>query len=271
MKQATNIIQNNIIKGIQNDLNDTLVNEQILTHHRNGMFQTQNGDIVFASMEPATLKCIDLPYKYNGHIKLKSERYLIFSSNNIESEIGIADTSTKIINSNCLKFNNLYLITGFVRIDVEGNEEIIFVDGLNPDRIINLSKIPYKYTIDTSSNCEVKEFTNQLDCDGLKLNPNIKIPCLLVDKKNQGNLPNGMYSVAIAYLIDKQRFTDYYSLTTPISINKNSGDSSLSITISNLDRNFDKYQILLVGTVNGITNNWTISNFTRINSYFRLD
>ena len=143
MKQATNIVQNNIIKGIQNDLNDTLVNEQILTHHRNGMFQTQGGDIVFASCEPATLKCIDLPYKYNGNIKLKEGKQLVFSSDNINSEIGIANTDnctyTKLVNSPCLKFNNFYQITGFVRINVDGEEEVIFVDGLNPDRILFLS------------------------------------------------------------------------------------------------------------------------------------
>ena len=265
MKQTTNIVQNNIIKGIQNDLNDTLVNEQILTHHRNGMFQTQNGDIVFASCEPATLKCIDLPYKYNGHIKLKEGKHLVFSSDNINSEIGIANTSNctyvKLVNSPCLKFNNYYQITGFVRINVDGEEEVIFVDGYNPDRIINLSEIPYTYTIDSISTCEVKKFTDKLDCDAIRLNPKISIPCLTITKKNQGNLPNGMYSVAVAYLVDGQRFTDYYSLTTPISINKDAGDSSLYVSLSNLDRNFDQYQVLLVGTVNGITTNKIIGKY----------
>jgi len=265
MKPATNIVQNNIIKGLQTDLNDSLVNEQVLTHHRNGMFQTQNGDIVFASIEPATLKCIDFPYKYNGHIKLKNERYLIFSSDNINSEIGIANTNTctytKLVNSPCLKFSNFNTITGFVRINPEGEEEVIFVDGINPDRILNISNIPYKYTIDDSESCETKIYTNQLDCDELRLNPKIKIPCITVDKKNQGNLPNGMYSVAIAYLIDGRKFTDYYSLTTPIAINKDAGDSSISINISNLDRNFDEYQILLAGTVNGVSTNKLIGKY----------
>lgn len=259
MKQATNIIQNNIIKGIQTDLNDSLINEQILTHHRNGMFQTHKGDIIFASIEPATLRCIDLPYKYNGHIKLKNERFLVFSTDGTDSEIGIANTLnctyTTVVNNPCLKFDIFYQITGFVRINVDGEEEVIFVDGFNPDRIINLTNIPYKYTIDTSSNCEVKIFTTQLDCDEIRLNPKIKVPCLSVEKKNQGNLPNGMYSVAIAYQIDGIKFSDYYSLTLPISINKDAGDSSLSVLISNLDRNFDYYQVLLVGTVNGVTTN----------------
>lgn len=265
MKSATNIIQNNIIKGLQTDLNDTLLDEQVLTHHRNGMFETQNGDMMFASIEPATLKCIDLPFKYNGHIKLKYDKYLIFSSDNIDSEIGIANTNdctyTKLVNSPCLNFNNYHQITGFVRINTSGEEEVIFVDGLNPDRILNLTNIPYKYTIDDSTNCEVKEYTTQLDCNEIKLNPTIKIPCLSVNKKNQGNLPNGMYSVAIAYLIDDKRFSDYYSLTTPIAINNDAGDTSLSVSISNIDRNFDYFQLLLVGTVNGVTTNKLIGKY----------
>lgn len=265
MKQATNIIENNLIKGLQCDLNDTLIDEQILTYHRNGLFQTHKGDIVFATNEPATLKCIDLPYKYNGSIKLKTNRYLVFSSDNTDSEIGIADTLnciyTKVINNPCLSFNNYYEISGFVRINTDGEEEVIFVDGLNSDRIINLSSIPYKYTIDTSTDCEVKIYTTELDCDELKLNPKIEIPCLTVSKKNQGNLPNGMYSVAIAYLVDNQKFSDYYSLTTPITINKEAGDSSIFVLLSNLDRNFDKYQILISGTVNGIRTNKIIGRY----------
>lgn len=265
MKGTTNIVQNSIIKGMQKDLNDTLINEQTLTHHRNGMFQSLNGDLVFASVEPATLECIALPYKYNGSVKLRNERYLTFSGDGVDSEIGISNlkdcTYTKLVNNKCLNFNNFYQITGFVRINVDDEEEVIFVDGINPDRVINLSHIPYTYIIN-NDDCKSRTYTDQLDCEELKLNPRIKFPCISVSKKNQGSLPDGMYSVAVAYLIDKQRFTDYYSLTTPTTINKNMGDSSLSLHISNLDRNFDSYQVILVGTVNGTTTNKIIGQFS---------
>ncbi len=263
--KTVNIVQNNIMKGIQKDLNDTLVNEQILTHHRNGMFQTINGDLVFATNEPATLECIKLPYKYNGSVKLRENKYLVFSSDGTDSEIGIANTKyctyEKLVNNSCLNFNNYYQITGFVRINSDDEEEVIFVDGINPDRIINTSSVPYKYKFDDDE-CKTKIFTDELDCDELRLNPKIKIPCISVSKRNQGNLPNGMYSVAIAYLVDSQRFTDYMSLTTPEFINKEIGDSSLSLKISNLDRNFDQYQIMLIGTVNGTTTNKIIGKFS---------
>lgn len=263
--KTINVVQNNLMKGIQKDLNDTLVNEQILTHHRNGMFQTMNGDLVFATNEPATLECIKLPYKYNGSVKLRDNRYLVFSSDNVDSEIGIANlkncTYEKVVNAKCLNFNNYHQITGFVRINSDDEEEIIFVDEINPDRIINLSEVPYKYKLDDDE-CQSKIFTDELDCDEIKLNPKIKIPCLSVSKRNQGSLPDGMYSVAIAYLIDNQRFSDYMCLTTPEFINKEAGDSSLSLSISNLDRNFEQYQILLIGTVNGVTTNKIVGKYS---------
>lgn len=264
MKSSTNIIQNNIVKGIQRDLNDSLINEQILTHHRNGMFQTHNGDMIFASIEPATLECITFPYKYIGAVKLRNQKYLVFSGDETDSEIGIANTSTctyiKLANDRCLNFSKFHQITGFVRINSDDEEEVIFVDGINPDRIINTSNIPYKYTLD-KDNCDTKIFTDELDCNELKLNPKIKFPCIDVFKTNQGSLPDGMYSVAVAYTIDNQRFTDYYSLTTPLFINRNAGDSSLSLRISNLDRNFDKYQVLLIGVVNGVTTNKIVGSY----------
>lgn len=49
---------------------------------------------------------------------------------------------------------------------------------------------------------------------------------------------------------------------TPIFINRESGDSSLSLRISNLDRNFDKYQILLIGVVNGVTTNKIVGQYS---------
>lgn len=263
-KQTINIVQNNIVKGIQKDLNDTIVDEQILTHHRNGMFQTLGGDLIFASIEPATLECITLPYKYNGSVKLRNNNYLIFSSDNIDSEIGIGNIDkcvyTRILNDKCLNFNNFYQITGFLRINSDDEEEIIFVDGYNEDRVINLNNIPYKYTYE-NDDCKTKKYSNVLDCDELKLNPKISFPCIQISKKNQGNLPDGMYSVGVAYLIDNQRFTDYMSVTTPEAINSKEGDSSLNISLSNLDRNFDYYQIILIGVVNGVTTSKIIGKY----------
>jgi hypothetical protein len=231
------------------------------------MFQSVKNTEIFATNEPSNLLCVTLPYKYLGDVKLTGDdRYLVFSGDEDNSEIGIANlencTYQKIANNPCLNFSKNYnIIKGFLRVNEFGEEEIIFVDGYNKDRIINLSKIPYTYKIDEDSECLTKEYTNILDCEELLLNPKIEIPVLEIEKGNSGNLPDGVYSIAVAYLIDEVRFTDYYSASIPIQINNQSGSNSLEITLSNLDRSFEKYQVLLTTTVKGVTTHKIVGKY----------
>ncbi len=251
------------------DRNESLVDGKSVSYHRNGMFQTVKNTELFATNEPATFECIKLPHLfYYGSAELTgNDRHLVFTGDDRNtSEIGIADllncTYTKVISGACLNFRSFHNpITGKIRLNQDGEEEIMFGDGFNSDRIINLSKIPYKYVIDELSNCKTKEFTDDLDCESLKLNPNIQFPCLEITAGSSGNLPDGMYSIHIAYIIGEQRFSDYMSTTVPIAINNRAGTSSISVNIDNLDRSFDKYQIVLTGVVDGITTHKLIGNY----------
>lgn len=243
-------------KGMLKDVNSSLINEQVVTHARNAILGTSNGDLSFYSNEPATLKCITLPYKFNGSISLKDDRLIVFSSDNINNEIGIANLSTctysKLINNSCLNLDNNYIVSGIFKVNSNNEDVIIFNDEKNPTRILNLSKIPYTYSTDDTE-CETKIYTDELDCSSILLFPNISIPNVYAIKQNSGSLPDGVYNVAIAYSIDGNKFSDYYGLTNPIFINNKQGENSINVTISNLDRNFDEYQVVLVGTVNGVT------------------
>lgn len=264
-KTNNNIETNTYTKGLITDLNSSIVSDQIVTHARNALLSTHNGDQLFYTNEPATYKCVTLPYKFNGEIALKDDRYLVFSSNNIDNEIGIANLKTceytKLINNKCLGFNNNFIITGRVKVDSEGNEIVIFNDGFGNTRILNLNNIPYKYTL-SNDDCNTKIFTDELDCNKLLLFPIIAPPCLTTDKGYGGNLPDGTYAAAIAYSVESIKFSDYYSLTTsPTFINNKNGESSLNITISGLDHNFDEYQLVIIGTVEGVTTAKTVGTY----------
>lgn len=268
---ADSLVHTQPIQSIQKfikDRNETLSDDKSISYHRNGMFQTIKNTELFATNEPANLLCIKLPYKYLGSAQLSElNKYLVFSGDETNSEIGIADTLnckyTKLANSPCLSFSkNNNPITGFVRVNADGQEEVIFVDGKNPDRIINLSKVPYKYTIDKTKPCEDKIYTKELDCEQLKLNQDIDIPCLTITKGTQGNLEDGVYYIYIAYSINGQKFSDYYSASVPIQINNNiGGTNSISIDINNLDRDFDTYQIAMTSIVKGITTHSIIGTY----------
>lgn len=246
---------------------------QTISHHVNGLFSTEKSTEVFSVNEPSNLLCITLPYKYLGSIALSGEqRHLVFSGDETSSEIGIADTLnctySKIVNNPCLNFSKSNPITGRLIINQDKEEEVIFVDGRNPDRILNISQIPYEYKIDEHTKCKEKIYSLDLDCNAIRLNPFIKFPQLEISKGANGELPNGVYSVSFAYNIDNQKYTDYMCTSTQIQINQDvSGTSSIGIQLSNLDRNFETYQILLSGTVNGKTAHKIIGSFPTSQTY----
>lgn len=243
-------------KGMIKDLNPSSVNDQVVTHARNAILATVQGDLPFYSNEPSNLKCVSFPYKFNGAVSLKDNRFVIFSSDNINSEIGVADltncTYTKLVNNKCLNLNNNFIVTGIYKQNTDAEDIVLFNDGYNPPRILNISTIPYIFAEDDNE-CKTKIYTNELDCEELLLFPKLSFPNITTNKSHAGNLPDGVYSVALAYSVNKNKFTDYYSLTQPMFINNKQGETSISINLSNLDRSFDEYQLVLVGTVNGVT------------------
>lgn len=260
-------------KGLVKDINKSLVSENLVTHARNAMMNTHLGDQVFYTNEPSNYLCVTLPYTFNGEIPLKDNKMVVFSSNGQNSEIGIVDKSNctykKLVNSDCLNFNYKDPITGVSKEDLEGNEIIIWRDNYNPPRIMNISNIPYTFTI-SDDECKTKNYSNQLDCDAILLYPTISFPCVDIQRGFGGNLPDGVYHIAIAYIINGQKFTDYYGITTPIFVNNKEGVGSLDIEILNLDRKFDDYQIVLIGVVDGIQTNKLIGIYSTSTSKIKI-
>lgn len=271
MEKETNIKTIVFTKGMVKDINSSSITENVLTHARNAMLMSHKGDLPFYTNEPSNFECITLPFKFNGSVPIKENKYLVFSSNEIEHEIGIADlnncTYEKVNRNTCMNLKNDYIVTGIVREDSEGNVIVLFNDNYNNPRLVNLSKLPYKFTIfdpepNNPNNCPQKIYTDELDCESLKLFPAISFPCIDVTKTNGGELPDGTYSVAIAYSISKNKFSDYYSLTIPICINNKQGENALSISIDNLDEKFSEFELVLIGTVNGVTTSKIIGYYS---------
>ena len=259
------------------DRNESSADSQSIDYHRNGLFQSVKTTEIFSVNEPSTLKCVELPYNYLGHLQLITEgEHLVFSGDEVNSEIGIVNTLdcsyAKIVNSPCLNFSKYNgAIRAFLRVNQDKEQEVTFIDGKNPDRFLNLDKIPYEYVIDEETNCKVKVYSSTPDCDEMRLNPFVTIPALEVTRGAAGNLPNGMYSVHIAYTINDLKFSDYMSSTVPIMINPEvNGTNSIYLNISNLDRDFDKYELVLTGIVNGKTQHKRIGLFPTSQTYVTI-
>ncbi len=236
---------------------------------RNAINSSSSGDFPVYQNEPSTLECIKVPYTIIGSIWLNENKYVIFSTDNVNSEIGLADleqcTYEKIVNSPCLNFNTLYPIKGVSRYNFDCTYVIYWDDGLNPTRTMNINNPPYKKIKKVVNDCVVEEEDKKaLDCEKLRLTPLFKMPCVKVKKsKLGGSLPNGQYAFAIAYAINDLVYTDYYHVGYPIQIfsQTNSG-GAIEININQIDNEtFDRFELVLISVINGITNYYSVGFF----------
>lgn len=221
--------------GMITDLNSSYVGQEQYTYARNTVRNSREGDLGTLGNEPSNGLCFSAPYKIIGHVSLPDERVLIFSTDNINSEIGIGDSKLcsyeKLLNLNCLNFSDKHPVTGVAKQDFQKGIIVTFTDKYNPVRRIELK------TVSTITNC-----------DDTLLFKKIQLPCLELNKTQVGNVPNGMYSVALAYVVDNQVFTDWYSESNRIALYSETGSNSFDITVTNLDSEFDKYAIVVIGT-----------------------
>lgn len=259
--QNPGAVTNSFSKGMVKDYNETFVGEGLWTHARNAVNNSHDGHVGVLGNEPANLKCVQLPYTLIGAILLGDDQWVLFTTDDTNSEIGVFDESKcsyrKVVNASCLNFKRTHLITGVAR-ERFGCEELVYWDdGLNPSRILNLNDIPYKVTKTRDSqnrDCIIETATDQLDCEQLRLSPLVQTPCLELKKgKSGGTLPNGSYQVAVAYTINQIRVTDYFTPSEIQSLFDHSNVSgSLEVKITNLDQNFDEFELVIIYFANGI-------------------
>lgn len=217
------------------DLNSSFISKEQYSHARNAVRNSKDGDLGTIGNEPSLIKCYSAPYKIVGIISLPDNTDLVFSTDNTNSEIGVGDPKTcsykKLLNLKCLNFNtNNSPITGEAKKDFNKSIVVTFTDKSNPIRRIDLSTI-----------ATIKS------CDDILLFKKIDQPCLDISVGQVGNIPNGVYSVVIAYSVDGKVFSDWYSITNRIFLNSPNNSNSINVNISNLDKEFDEFVVALVG------------------------
>ncbi len=253
-KSSLNNYTNYPSKGLNMDYSEMSNNKDMWVYARNVVLNSQNGDLLHIENEPSTLHCVDFPYTYISSIKLKDNRYAVFTTNNFYSEIGIFDAQncsySRLVNDSCLNFSTDNPIFGHSKENYDGSESIYWADGQrNELRTLNISKISYRYTED-DDNCKTKTYSTDLDCNELSFTKKINIPEIKSEKGSFGTLKNGTYQFAIAYSSNNQRITDYFSTTHPEQIwSHNKSNGSIDITISNLDVDFERYQLLVIANI----------------------
>ncbi len=248
---------NSFNKGLIKDPADSFVGEGLWTHARNAVNNSTEGQLGLLGNEPATTLCKYVPYTIIGSIYLGGEDWIIFSTDNFNSEIGKFNekdcTYSKLVNAPCLNFKTSNLIKAAVKSNFDCTSSVYWDDGINPTRVLNVDNIPYKEKPrkNTGTECYVAEYTTDLDCEALRLAPLLKTPCVNLSKgKTGGIMPNGSYQVVIAYSINGIKVTDYFLPSNIQSLFSHSDVSgSLEVEIESIDEDFDEFELVVISYV----------------------
>jgi hypothetical protein len=249
---------NTFQKGMVKDYNETFVGEGLYTHARNAINNTHHGQIGVLGNEPSNLSCYNFPYTVIGAVHMYDDTWAIFTTNDVDSEIGLFDDSQcsyeTIVNNKCLNFKKSNLITGAYKERYDCERVIYWDDGLNPTRFLNIDDIPWNENCVVQNDCRIcTPIIGDLDCDQLRIAPFVTTPCIQVEKgKIAGTLPNGSYQVCIAYTINQVRITDYIGLSEVQPLFNHLGNSSsLEVKINTIDKdNFDEFELVVYATIN---------------------
>jgi hypothetical protein len=141
---------NTFSKGMIKDIVDVYIPEGVWTNAINAINNAHNGEVGSIGNEQANLYCSTVPYTIVGIVYKVRTEWVIFSTNNVNSEIGIFDEAdcsyTQLVNDECLNFKTYNLITGVCKENYDCTFSVYWQDNLNPDRVLNLdpTRIPYK-------------------------------------------------------------------------------------------------------------------------------
>ena len=269
---AVNLNSNVAQTGLNMDQSVNQVGQGSLTYALNASVENFDANSVNYQNEPGNDFCVQFPSGFSligHHLIAEQNKHIFFlvNSDTGDSHIGYMDNNDCVykiyVDAKCLNFDIKYPIHKIVHKITNCTTEIYWTDGINPRRYLNLNDVPYALQSGTSF-CD-PSFTNEVDCNQLKLQPNFKVPLLsIIDIKEGGDLTTGTYQFAIQYAdAAGNPFTSYYSITnpTPIAdtqINTPNFDykvgKSIVVNITDLDATgqFQYFNLAVIKTVNDI-------------------
>ncbi len=264
---------NNATTGLNLDQSLNQIQKGRLTYALNAAVENFDSNSVNYQNEPGNELCIRFPEGFvliGEHFIIEKSKHIFFITNPLtgDSQIGYMDNNDceyrVLVNAPCLNFNVDYPIHKVVHRIANCNTEIYWTDGYNPRRYLDIDDIPKVLKSGTALCSPV--YTDDLDCNQLKLQPNFNIPELaVIDVISGGNLLAGAYQFAIQYSDPSGNpFTSYYSVTNPTPIadefittpnfNYPVG-KSIVVNVDNLDVSgqFEYFNLAVIKTINGVT------------------
>lgn len=244
-----------------------------LTYALNAAVENFDASSVNYQNEPGNELCLSFPEGYQligSHSIFEKNKHIFFlaNPNTSQSEIGYMDNNDceykTLVNAACLNFNINHPIHKVVHKITNCDTEIYWTDGLNPRRYLDIDNIPYLQSY-SSDLCD-PQYTSEVDCNQLLMQPNFSIPQLdITNVISGGDLTAGTYQFAIQYSdANGYGYSSYYSVTNPTPIADPDITTpnfdyqvgkSIEISISNLDvtGQWEYFNLAVIKTVNAIT------------------
>ena len=155
LQNTSDIDTDVFVKGMTKDPDSSLITKEQWTHARNAINNSIDGDLGTLGNEPANKQCSSAPFTIIGAIHLYGDKWVLFSTNNEQSEIGTWDDSeckyeTVVNDFTCfqcleepnntgepspfLNFSTQHLITGAAKENFDCSWQVYWDDGINPSR-----------------------------------------------------------------------------------------------------------------------------------------
>ena len=226
-------------------------------------FYLKNGDITdYTNKENNTFiqnlnsnkLCVTIPdgYEICGHRKIDDAYHILCLGGEIGSGIYLLNedncTLNALVSGNCLNFHPDYWVD--IRFKRRGNGRYIyFTDNRNPIRYLNIDDCKPKVRTSSCRDCN-EEYSQELDCDALKIFQNVSFPGINLDRI-EGNIPAGVYQIGITYSDETTPIGEYFIYSEVINFHgiHSNRDDRFGIKISFkdcFDGLQDYYQIVLI-------------------------
>ena len=239
-KSTSSVTTNTFTKGMNKDITPSFEPNNSWYHAINAANNSSDGDLGVIGNEPANLACGVIPYTVIGAIHRYGDEWIVYSTDDISSEIGRFDDSEckyeTIVNDPCLNFKKKFLITGAAKENFDCTWQVYWDDGNNPSRSLNIVDVPYLQnqisgpSIDGDPCVEFEDSTF-LDCEKIRLHPLVDTPCVELTKATDGGtLLNGAYQAYIAYTENEQVVTDYIGISNIQTLWSHRGSGCLLYT-----------------------------------------
>lgn len=258
--------------GLNMDQSLNQIKKGTVTYALNALVDHFDGNAVNYLNEPGNELCLTFPENFvliGHHFISEQNKHIFFLTNpdTKDSQIGYMDNNDceyKIyINSPCLGFDIKFPIHKIVHRITNCSVEIYWTDNI-ARRYLDLNNIPYKESL-LSEKCD-PTYTNDVDCNQLRIQPNFNIPQIEIKAViSGGNLISGTYQFAIQYSdASGNPLTSYYSVTNPVPLADPNLTSvkydypigkSIELNIFNLDTTgqFEYFNIAVIKTINAIS------------------